>query len=114
MKQEMTGWQWHQLDHMQIICTSLQKDNHLITQLLQARCSFRCPTSSVEALKAMRMRTKIISCDNIKTKMKTETESVDQFTPAAQYNTQSFAHSGIWTQTGTGFLCTQYNGSNHS
>jgi len=19
----MTGWQWHQLDHMQIICTSL-------------------------------------------------------------------------------------------
>jgi len=24
MKQEMTGWQWHQLDHMQIICTSLQ------------------------------------------------------------------------------------------
>jgi len=24
MKQEMMGWQWHQLDHMQIICTSLQ------------------------------------------------------------------------------------------
>jgi len=23
MKQEMTGWQWHQLDHMQIICTLL-------------------------------------------------------------------------------------------
>jgi len=22
------GWQWHQLDHMQIICTSLQTDNH--------------------------------------------------------------------------------------
>jgi len=28
MKQEMIGWQWHQLDHMQIICTSLQADNH--------------------------------------------------------------------------------------
>ena len=27
MKQEMTGWQWHQLDHMQIIHTSLQTDN---------------------------------------------------------------------------------------
>jgi len=27
MKQEMTGWQWHQLDHMQIICISLQTDN---------------------------------------------------------------------------------------
>jgi len=24
MKQEMVGWQWHQLDHMQIICNSLQ------------------------------------------------------------------------------------------
>jgi len=28
LEQEMTGWQWHQLDHMQIICTSLQTDNH--------------------------------------------------------------------------------------
>ena len=27
-EQEMTGWQWHQLHHMQIICTSLQTDNH--------------------------------------------------------------------------------------
>jgi len=24
----MTGWQWHQLHYMQIICTSLQTDNH--------------------------------------------------------------------------------------
>jgi len=28
MNQEMTGWQWHQLDHMQIICTLLQTDKH--------------------------------------------------------------------------------------
>jgi len=28
VKQEMMGWQWHQLDHMQIICTLLQTDNH--------------------------------------------------------------------------------------
>jgi len=34
MKQEMTGWQWHQLDHMQVICTSLQTDNHASTSLL--------------------------------------------------------------------------------
>ena len=27
-KQEMTGWQWHQLDYMQIVCASLQTDNH--------------------------------------------------------------------------------------
>jgi len=26
MQGEMTGWQWHQVDHMQIICTLLQTD----------------------------------------------------------------------------------------
>jgi len=30
----MMGWQCHQLDHMQIICTSLQTDNHAITSSL--------------------------------------------------------------------------------
>ena len=34
MKQEMTGRQWHQLDHMQIICTSFQTDNHAHTSSL--------------------------------------------------------------------------------
>jgi len=28
MKKEMTGWQWHQLDHMQIISILFQTDNH--------------------------------------------------------------------------------------
>ena len=28
VKQEMMGWQWHQLDHKQIICTSFQTDKH--------------------------------------------------------------------------------------
>jgi len=29
----MIGWQWlwHQLDHMQIICNTLQTDNHAST-----------------------------------------------------------------------------------
>jgi len=27
----MMGWQWHQLDHMQIDCTFLQADNHAST-----------------------------------------------------------------------------------
>jgi len=31
LEQEMMGWQWHQLDHMQIICTSLQTGNHANT-----------------------------------------------------------------------------------
>jgi len=36
------GWQWHQLDNMQIICSSLQTDNHASTSwlnFLQAGCS---------------------------------------------------------------------------
>jgi len=31
MKQEIMGWQWHQLDNMQIICTSLQTYNDIST-----------------------------------------------------------------------------------
>ena len=34
MKQEMMGWQWHQLHHMQIVCTSPQTDNHASTSPL--------------------------------------------------------------------------------
>jgi len=34
MKQEMMEWQWHQLDHMQTIRTSLQRDNHASTTSL--------------------------------------------------------------------------------
>ena len=50
----MMGWQWHQLEHMQIICTSLQTDNHTSTSPLfsQARCPSCRPTNSVKALKA--------------------------------------------------------------
>jgi len=36
----------HQLDHMQIVCTSLQTDNHASTSsfnFLQARCLFLTP-----------------------------------------------------------------------
>jgi len=31
---EVLGWQWHQLDHMQTVCTSLQTDNHTNTSSL--------------------------------------------------------------------------------
>jgi len=34
MKQVMMGWQWHQLNHMQIICTLLQTYNHASTSSL--------------------------------------------------------------------------------
>jgi len=55
LERERIGWQWHQLDHMQIICTLLQTDNHfqyLTTQFLQAGCPSCHPTNSVKALKA--------------------------------------------------------------
>jgi len=35
MKQEMMGWQWHQLEHKQIICALLQTDNHASTSSLK-------------------------------------------------------------------------------
>jgi len=53
--QEMMGWQWYQLDHMQIISTPLQTDNHASTlplNFLQAGCSSCRPTNSVKGLKA--------------------------------------------------------------
>ena len=31
---EIMGWQWHQLDHILVICTSLQAHNHTSTSLL--------------------------------------------------------------------------------
>jgi len=34
LEQEMMGWQWHQLDHMQITCTSRQTDNYSSTSPL--------------------------------------------------------------------------------
>jgi len=35
MKQKVMGWQWHQLDHVQIIYISLQADNHASTSLVK-------------------------------------------------------------------------------
>jgi len=57
LKQEVMGWQWHQLNHIQIICTSLQTDNHASTSslhiFLQAGCPSCRPTNSVKAMKAI-------------------------------------------------------------
>jgi len=52
-EQELMGWQWHKLDHIQIICTSIQTDprHYLTTQFLPARCPSCRPTNSVKVLK---------------------------------------------------------------
>ena len=47
LEQQMVGWQCHQLDHMQTICTSLQTDHH--------GCPSCRPANSVKALKASKM-----------------------------------------------------------
>jgi len=46
LEQEMMGWQWHQLDQMQISCTSLQKDNHVSTSSLSFELPAAQPTVS--------------------------------------------------------------------
>jgi len=59
----MMGWQSHQLDHMQIICTSPQTDKCASTSplgFLQAGCpSCSRPTNSVKALKTQYIREKV-------------------------------------------------------
>jgi len=45
----MMGWQWHQLDHMQIICTLLQTDNHASTSPLSFYRLDALPAKSVKA-----------------------------------------------------------------
>ena len=53
---EMMGLYWHQLDHVQVICTSLQTDSHASTaslSCLQATCSSYHPANSIKALKAV-------------------------------------------------------------
>ena len=60
-----SGWQWHQLGHMQV-CISLQTDNHTSTpplSFLQAGCPSCRPTNSVKALKAV--SSKNTCCDAI-------------------------------------------------
>jgi len=54
-EQEMMGWQWHQLDHMEIICTSLQTDNHASTSPLSFYRPDALPASQPTASKHWRL-----------------------------------------------------------
>ena len=54
----MIGWQWHQLDHMKIICISLQTDDHASTSPLSfyglnALTATQQQHQSTESLKGM-------------------------------------------------------------
>jgi len=50
------GWQWHQLDYMQIICTSLQTDNHASTSSLRFYSLDALPAAQPTASKHWRHR----------------------------------------------------------
>ena len=46
------GWQWHQLDHMQTVCTSLQTDNHTNTSSF----NFYRPEAQPSSVKALKVK----------------------------------------------------------
>jgi len=46
-KQEMTGWQWHRLGNMQIICILLHASTSWLN-ILQTGCSSWCPANSIK------------------------------------------------------------------
>jgi len=46
-------WQWHQLDHMQTICTSQQTHDNTNTSSLDFYGPDALSTNSIKALKAM-------------------------------------------------------------
>ena len=59
-------WQWHQLGHMQVYIL-LQTDNHAYTpplSFLPARCPSCCPTNSVKAPKAQKIKNQHITGRN--------------------------------------------------
>jgi len=70
----MMGWHWHQLHHMQIICTLLQTDNQASTSP-QAGCPSCHPTNSIKALKALITQQTVKYCATTIRLQFTDTES---------------------------------------
>jgi len=54
LEQEMMGWQWHQLDHMQIICTLLQTDNDARNSPLSFYRLDALPAAKPNSVKALK------------------------------------------------------------
>ena len=53
------GWQWHQLDQMQIVCTSLQTNHHASTSAPQHLHSLLPPERGAEVLSKLRSVTPV-------------------------------------------------------
>jgi len=59
---ESFGMQWHQLHHMQTICTSLQTDNHTTTQSLNftGRMLFLTPNQQCQSTEGNKIMPKAV------------------------------------------------------
>jgi len=62
LEQEVIGWQWHQLDHMQIIYTWLRTDNHASTSPLSFYSLNALPAAQPTPSRHWRQH---ISCRNV-------------------------------------------------
>jgi len=49
MKQEMTGWQWYQLDHMQTICTSREITSSSSLKFYRLEAQFLTPNQQCQS-----------------------------------------------------------------
>ena len=83
LKQDMMGWKWHQLNHMQIICNLLQTDNHASTSSLHiftGQIPFCHPTNSVKStegtLNGISMQSKYRKTTASMTKVQYHTQQV--------------------------------------
>ena len=79
LEQEMMGCQWHQLDHMQIICTSLQTDNHASTSPL----SFYRASYAKRGTSCRRVSVRLSVCPSVTSRycIETATHRITQTTP---------------------------------
>jgi len=66
----MTGWQWHPLDHMQIICTLLQTDNHTSTLPVSFYRPDALPADQTTSSKHSRLSYFRKSCDKTNSQKK--------------------------------------------
>ena len=74
MRQEVMGfwgWQWHELDHMQTICTSLQTDNLsclqycAFTSCRPAHCSIDEYCQNIVECKNYTVRSVVVVCGEV-------------------------------------------------
>ena len=77
------GWQWHHLDHMQIICTSLQSDNHASTSPLvfTGRMPFLLPNQRRESTESISMGTTVLGLHNT---AKNSSDTLPSYPPDSQ------------------------------